>query len=193
MTPSERDRLIEAMVERYRAVLEQRVPQGPQTLDEIEQTVEEVSVEMERELERRILEQQEREQALRLRFVRHQVRKQPGQANCLSTQVHARQRVPGRRHVALGENEIDDRQYRIEAVWQVFRLGDCVRYARVAEPLFGADDALRHRRFRHEEGTRDLGGVEPAERAQRQCDARFHRQCRMAAGEDQPEPIVANR
>jgi Uncharacterised protein family (UPF0236) len=59
MTPSERDRLIEAMVERYRAVLEQRVPRGPKTLDEIEQTVEEVSVEMERELERRILEQQE--------------------------------------------------------------------------------------------------------------------------------------
>lgn len=59
MTPSERERLIEAMVERYRAVLEQRVPRGPKTLDEIEQTVEEVSVEMERELERRILEQQE--------------------------------------------------------------------------------------------------------------------------------------
>src|SRR6185369_13488453 len=59
MTPSERDRLIEAMVERYRKVLEQRVPRGPKTLDEIEQTVEEVSVEMEQELERRILEQQE--------------------------------------------------------------------------------------------------------------------------------------
>jgi hypothetical protein len=56
---ADRDRLIEAMVQRYRRVLEQRVPRGPQTLDEIEQTVEEVSVEMERELERRIVEQQE--------------------------------------------------------------------------------------------------------------------------------------
>jgi hypothetical protein len=56
---ADRDRLIEEMVQRYRKVLEQRVPQGPQTLDQIEQTVEDVSVEMERELERRILEQQE--------------------------------------------------------------------------------------------------------------------------------------
>src|SRR5690349_7506526 len=56
---ADRQRLIEEMVQRYRSVLEQRVPQGPQTLDEIEQTVEEVSVEMERELERRIVEQHE--------------------------------------------------------------------------------------------------------------------------------------
>jgi Uncharacterised protein family (UPF0236) len=59
MAHSDRERLIEELVERYRQVLEQRVPRGSKTLDEIEQTVEEVSVEMERELERRILEQQE--------------------------------------------------------------------------------------------------------------------------------------
>src|SRR5262245_20959622 len=56
---ADRERLIEEMVERYRRLLAQRVPRGPQTLDQIEQTVEEVSVEMERELERRIVEQQE--------------------------------------------------------------------------------------------------------------------------------------
>jgi hypothetical protein len=59
MANPERDRLIEEMVQRYRRVLEQRLPEHSQTLDEIEQTVEDVSVEMERELERRILERQQ--------------------------------------------------------------------------------------------------------------------------------------
>jgi hypothetical protein len=60
MTTPDRDRLIDELATRYRQLLEQRVPRTRKTLDEIEQTVEEVSVEMERELERRILEQQER-------------------------------------------------------------------------------------------------------------------------------------
>src|SRR5262245_38247622 len=59
MATSDRDRLIEELATRYRQLLEQRVPRTRKTLDEIEQTVEEVSGEMERELERRILEQQE--------------------------------------------------------------------------------------------------------------------------------------
>lgn len=59
MAIPERDQLIEEMVQRYRRVLEQRLPEHSQTLDEIEQTVEDVSVEMEQELERRILERQE--------------------------------------------------------------------------------------------------------------------------------------
>ena len=59
MANPERDQLIEEMVQRYRRVLEQRLPERSQTLDEIEQTVEDVSVEMEQELERRILERQQ--------------------------------------------------------------------------------------------------------------------------------------
>jgi hypothetical protein len=60
MTPEERERLIEAMLARYRAVLRQRLQNEPQTLDEIEQAVEEIGQVMEDELERRLLRRQER-------------------------------------------------------------------------------------------------------------------------------------
>jgi uncharacterized protein UPF0236 len=60
MSPTDRDRQIDAMLARYRKLLEQRLPAGPLRIDEIEETVEEISQEMERELTRRILEEQER-------------------------------------------------------------------------------------------------------------------------------------
>jgi hypothetical protein len=55
----ERTQIIDDLVDQYRRVLEQRLPREPQTLDQIEQTVEEISVEMEREVERRIIEEQQ--------------------------------------------------------------------------------------------------------------------------------------
>jgi hypothetical protein len=56
MSPADRDQLIDELLARYRRVLEQRLPTGPQTLAQIEDTVEEISREMEREVERRILD-----------------------------------------------------------------------------------------------------------------------------------------
>jgi Uncharacterised protein family (UPF0236) len=58
MASSDRQHLIEDMLARYRQLLERRLPLGPQTIDQIEQTVEEISQELERELEQRILDQQ---------------------------------------------------------------------------------------------------------------------------------------
>ena len=60
MTPAERERLIEAMLARYRELLQQRLEEEPQTLDEIEQAVEEISQVMETELERRLLQRKEK-------------------------------------------------------------------------------------------------------------------------------------
>lgn len=59
MSSSDRQRLIDEMLARYRQILERRLPLGPQKIDEIEQTVEEISQELERELEQRILDQQQ--------------------------------------------------------------------------------------------------------------------------------------
>lgn len=53
-----REQLIEELVQRYRASLERHLRREPRTIDEIEQVVEDVSVEMDRELEQRILDQQ---------------------------------------------------------------------------------------------------------------------------------------
>jgi len=58
MSASDRQRLIEEMLARYRQILERRLPRGPQKIDQIEPTVEEISQELERELEQRILHEQ---------------------------------------------------------------------------------------------------------------------------------------
>ncbi len=60
MTAEERQHLIEAALARYREVLEQRLANEPQTLNEIEQAVEEIGQVMEDDLERRLLERKER-------------------------------------------------------------------------------------------------------------------------------------
>jgi hypothetical protein len=59
MTPQERERLIEHMLARYRELLRQRLTDEPKTLDEIEQTVAEISQGIDQELERRLLERKE--------------------------------------------------------------------------------------------------------------------------------------
>lgn len=48
------EQLIEELVQRYRETLERQLRRDPRTLDEIEQVVEDVSVEMDRVLEQRI-------------------------------------------------------------------------------------------------------------------------------------------
>src|SRR5438067_1917561 len=59
MGSSEREGWIEEMVARYRRLLEEQVPAEPRTLDDIEETVERIGREMDRQLERRILEELE--------------------------------------------------------------------------------------------------------------------------------------
>ena len=56
----------------------------------------------------------------------------------------------------------------------------------------GAHEPLLHRALGHEEGAGDLGGLEPAERAQRQRHAGLGGERRVAAGEDQAQPVVGD-
>jgi hypothetical protein len=65
--------------------------------------------------------------------------------------------------------------------------------ARVGDLALGAHDPLAHGGLRDQEGARDLAGRHAAERAQRERHARGHLQRRMAAGEDQPQPVVDDR
>jgi hypothetical protein len=59
MPKPEPDPLIERMVEQYRRSLQRHLRREPQTIDEIEQVVEDVSVEMDRYLEEAILERKQ--------------------------------------------------------------------------------------------------------------------------------------
>lgn len=58
-SPSDRDRHIADILARQRRLLEERWPSGPVTMDEIERIVEEISREMDREIEQRILDDQQ--------------------------------------------------------------------------------------------------------------------------------------
>ena len=66
------------------------------------------------------------------------------------------------------------------------------RDAGVADLPLGADEALGERRLRDEERARDLRRLEAADQAQRQRDLRLRRERRVAAREDQLEPLVGN-
>ena len=69
---------------------------------------------------------------------------------------------------------------------------DLIRDARIADLRLRPHDALRQRRSRAQEGLRDLLGREPADFAQRECDLGVGRERRMAAGEDEAQPIVGD-
>ncbi len=56
---SDRNRLIEDLVARYRKLLEQQLPRTPQQIDQIEQTVEEIGRKTQQELERHLIDQQQ--------------------------------------------------------------------------------------------------------------------------------------
>src|SRR4029077_6224604 len=53
------------------------------------------------------------------------------------------------------------------------------------------NQALRHRGRRSQERARDFLGLEPAQRSERERDARAVGECRMTTGEDQAQALVA--
>jgi hypothetical protein len=78
----------------------------------------------------------------------------------------------------------------VEPLGQLLARRHLIRNVRIADLSLGADDALRERRRRNEKGARDFLGFQTAHLAQRQRNAGVGAQRRMAAGENQPEPIV---
>jgi hypothetical protein len=95
--------------------------------------------------------------------------------------------------VALGEDQIDHRQHALDALVEHVRRRRLVRNAGVADLLLGPHQALRHGLLADQErASHGLGG-EAADRAQRQRDARLDVERRVAAGEDQPQHVVAER
>ena len=79
-----------------------------------------------------------------------------------------------------------------EPVGQLGRRGDAVGRVVVAQLALGPHDPLGDRRFGHDEGPGDLGGLEPAEQAQGERHLGVGRQRRVAAQEHQPELVVGD-
>ena len=95
--------------------------------------------------------------------------------------------------VALVEDQVHDPQDAPQPVGQLLVGRDPVRDVRVGDLALRAHDPLAHRRLGDEEGASDLAGRQAAERPQRERHARRHVERRVAAGEDQPQPVVDDR
>ena len=137
-------------------------------------------------------QQQQREQAEHLGLVGHQLGQQAREPDRLRAQV-LRASARQRSRVALVEDQVDDREHRLQPRRQVGLARHAVGDPRVADLALGAHQPLRHRRLGHEERARDLGRAQPAEQPQRERDLRGGRERRMAAGEDQPQAVVVHR
>jgi hypothetical protein len=139
-----------------------------------------------------VLQQHQRQQAARLGLARHQPGQRPRQPDRLRAQVrpdHVRARG---RAVTLVEQQVQHGQDPGDALGEQARGRHPVRDRGVADLALGADDPLRHGRLGHQQRAGDLGRGQPGQRPQRERDPRLERQRRVAAREDEPEPVIAD-
>ncbi len=134
----------------------------------------------------------QREQPGHLGLGRHQPVQQAGEPLGVVGEV-ARVRLRRGGQVALVEQQVDHGQHAGQPVAELVGVRDPVRDAGVGDLPLGSGDPLRHGGLRQQERPRDLGRGQPAHDPQGQRDLRGLRERRMAAGEDQLQPLVLRR
>ena len=124
----------------------------------------------------------------------------PCASGCVGHQLDERAAEPQRlgrqvaaAAVALVEDQVDDREHGGEPLGQQVVGRHPERDAGGLDLALGPHQSLRHRRLGHQEGAGDLVGGQAAERPQRERDLGVDGERRVAAGEDQLEPLVAER
>ena len=138
----------------------------------------------------RLGQQQQRHQAEHLRLVRHQAGQQPGQPDRLGAQLGADQRVPGGSRVPLVEDQVDHGEHVRQPGGQRRVARHAVRDPRVSDLPLGPDQPLGDRRLGDQERAGDLGGLQPGHEPQGEGELRLGAQRRVAAGEDEPQPVI---
>ena len=142
--------------------------------------------------EARGLDLHERHEAVHFRLGGRQLGENAAEAQRLLAELRAHPVIARRRRVPLVENEVDDRQHRGEALGKLRPARDLEGHALVGQRALGAHDALGDGRLRHEEGARDLLGLETGDEPQGQRHLRLPAEHRMAGGEHQPQQVVAD-
>ena len=132
-----------------------------------------------------VVEEHQRRQAERLGLVRHQHGEQLPEPNGLVAELVAHRRAVARVEDEVERRERSGRPLREEVVGR-----HAERDPGGADLALGAHEPLGHRRLRHEEGTGHLRRGQPAHRLERQRHLRVDGEGRVAAGEDQREPLV---
>ena len=138
----------------------------------------------------RVVQQHHGEEPVGLRFVGHELREQAGQADALGAQHRPHQVGAAGGCVALVEQEVQHGEHGAEALGEQVRGRHTVRDRRVGDLALGPHDALCHRGLGDEEGPCHLRGGETGEGPQCEGHLGLHGERRMAAGEDQLEPVV---
>ena len=137
-----------------------------------------------------VLDGEQRGQAPGLRLLREAGRDHPGQPDRVGTEV-AVVGAPGRGDEGLVVHHVDHRedvgQPLLEAV------GDAQVDAGRDDLALGADDPLGERLLVDEERARDLRCGETDDRAQGERQPGLRREGRVAAGEQEGEPVVGGR
>jgi hypothetical protein len=139
------------------------------------------------------VQQHQRQQTPHLGVVGHQPGQQVPEPDRLLAQLPAHEAIAPGGRIALVEDQIHHPQHASQAVGQLLVGRHPIGDVRVRDLALGADDPLAHGRLGDQEGAGDLARRHPPERPQRERHPRRHVQRRMAAGEDQPQPVVDNR
>ncbi len=139
-----------------------------------------------------MLQLHQRDQPVHLRLGRSQPGEHPPEPQRLDAQSGPHP-VPARGgRVPLVEDQVHHLGHRRQPRRQLRPGRHRERHPLPRQGRLRPGDALRHRRFRRQERPRDLGGGQPAQQPQRQRHPRRHRQHRVAGGEHQPQPVVAD-
>ena len=138
------------------------------------------------------MKEHERQQTARLRLFGIQRDEGARQPDGLRAELSAHQVRPGGRGVALVEEEVEDGEDPGCPLAEQFGGWHPEGDARVPDLVLGTDQPLGHGGLRHQEGTGDLGRGQPREAAQGEGDSRLDGERRVAAGEDQTQPIVGD-
>ena len=114
----------------------------------------------------------------------------PAEPDRLGAKLAANELVGLRRRVPLVEDQVDRRQHRGQARRELLGLRDLVRDSGLPDLALRSHEPLRHRALADEERPRDLGGGEPAQRAQRERHSCLGGDRGMGRREHQPQPII---
>ncbi len=107
-------------------------------------------------------------------------------------EVRAHEIRAGGSRVSLVEHEVQHGEHRAQPLREEVVRRYAERDARGANLPLRTDESLRHRGLGDEEGSSDLAGREPADLAQCQRDTALGGQRRVAAREDEREPLVGD-
>ena len=137
-----------------------------------------------------VREEHQGEQPFHLGVARHEGREEPAEAQRLRAEVGPREVGTRGGRVALGEDDVDDRQDAGQALGKQVVRRDAVGDAGRGDLALGPGQALGHRRLGHQEGGRGLRGGQSPEELDREGDAGRQRQRGMTAAEDEPQAVV---